>query len=877
MTSGHERGAVRQTASAATGGRALQAGRDLTVHEVHHHRPVTETAVLVEPVLPTAETVAEVFVGRDAEVDAVLGILAPDTDSVGMVVVSAVAGLAGIGKTALARVSASEGVARGWFPGGAVFVDLNGYAPDPDHRIRPHQAYAPMLHALDRQGPPDTAPQGHAAQYHRFLAERAAEDRPVLLVLDNASTTDQIADLLPRSRIHRVVVTSRHTLAARGSRTLDLRTLASGDSASLIRDQLDLLSAGDVRLRDDPEGTRRLCELCGHLPLALHITAALLARDPGLTPTDLAEDLAQAHGRLDLLDDGERAVRAAFDLSYLRLTKGQARLFRLLPINPGPHFRLPAAARLLDTPVRSARPLLLELARAHVIEQAGPGKWRQHDLIRAYAIEHLARHGDSQDEPARRLLTHYALEGRRAGQGLRVVPRGGPPGEPEHVRVALDWFDQELPNLQAAIAMGLTFDHTTDVLRMLEALIRFHRHRGQTAELVETCRKVVTVAAGSADGSHWALTGLTWTLGALALDPTDTGEASRLAHLLDVEATDSLLEHPDSVQLWSLLETVRAHVEALPPSAQVTAVPMLHEIARTAARTDARDSTAIQALLTAVRLGELSDDPHLLTESWLLLGRERLRLARRTAADRSLEKAFRFLQDSVEWNSARWREMCDRLIALADDIATESAARIGAEARAMTDVVAMGTNAGGPIILAEALDRTGTARYEAADYATAVARHRNALRLREEHRPDDRKAIGHTLLKLSLAHFGVSDYAAAAATTERAAAVLSEEGEAHSSVRARELHVYALLALRRTEEAVSVTYLARQRASVGDDPHAHISAVLLHTLALRESGRHSSAYAAARQALKLARSAQAPDLHGYTRDWLRREGLPTPD
>ncbi|WP_055564815.1 ATP-binding protein [Streptomyces atriruber] len=877
MTSGHERDAVRQTASAATGGRALQAGRDLTVHEVHHHRPVTETAVLVEPVLPAAETVAEVFVGRDAEVDAVLGILAPDTDSVGMVVVSAVAGLAGIGKTALARVSASEGVARGWFPGGAVFVDLNGYAPDPDHRIRPHQAYAPMLHALDRQGPPDTAPQGHAAQYHRFLAERAAEDRPVLLVLDNASTTDQIADLLPRSRIHRVVVTSRHTLAARGSRTLDLRTLASGDSVSLIRDQLDLLSAGDIRLRDDPEGTRRLCELCGHLPLALHITAALLARDPGLTPTDLADDLAQAHGRLDLLDDGERAVRAAFDLSYLRLTKGQARLFRLLPINPGPHFGLPAAARLLDTAPRSARPLLLELARAHVIEQAGPGKWRQHDLIRAYAIEHLADHGDSQDEPARRLLTHYALEGRRAGQALLVVPGGGPPQEAGSVQQALDWFDQELPNLQAAIAMGLTFDHTTDVLRMLEALIRFHRHRGQTTELVETCRKVATVAAGSLDGSHWALTGLTWTLGALGLDPTGTGGASRLVHLVDIEATDPFFEHPASVQLWGLLETVRAHVDALPPSAQVTAVPMLHEIARTAYRTGAGGSTSIQALLTAVRISERSEDHHLLTESWLLLGHERLRLDRRPAAERSLKEAYRCLQNSIEPDSARWRELCYRLLTLADGIATESAARIKAEARAITEAVAMDTHAGGHVILASALDRTGTERYEAADYARAVTRHQKALRLREEHLPKDRKAIGRTLLRLSLAHFGVGNHAAAAETAERATTLLAETGEAHSSVRARELLVYALLALHRTEEAVEVTYRARQRASVEDDTHAHISAVLLYALALRESGRHSSAYAAARQALQLARSGPAPDLHAYTRDWLRREGLPTPD
>lgn len=136
---------MRQTASATSGGRSIQAGRDLTVTEVHHHAASADSIVLVEPVLPVEETVAEVFVGRDTEVDAVLAILDPEKDTSGMVVVSAVAGLAGIGKTALARTAAAQAVSRGWFPGGAVFMDLNGYAQDTADRIRPHEVYAPVL------------------------------------------------------------------------------------------------------------------------------------------------------------------------------------------------------------------------------------------------------------------------------------------------------------------------------------------------------------------------------------------------------------------------------------------------------------------------------------------------------------------------------------------------------------------------------------------------------------------------------------------------------------------------------------------------------------------------------------------------------------
>lgn len=878
MTSarGQEQPDVRQTASASTGGRILQAGRDLTVHEVHHHRGATETAVLVEPVLPTEETVSEVFVGRDTEVDAVLAILDPDTDTSGMVVVSAVAGLAGIGKTALARVSAAAGVSRGWFPGGAVFVDLKGYEPKPENRILPHQVYSPLLHALGREGPLDAVPQGQAAQYHRFLADRAAEDRPVLLVLDNASTTHQIADLLPSSRKHRVVVTSRHTLTARGSRTLDLRTLASDDSASLIGRQLELLAPQDRRLHDDPAGTRRLCDLCGHLPLALHIVTALLARDPGLSPTELADDLARARSRLDVLDDGERAVRAAFELSYVRLQADQAHLFRLLPINPGPHFGVEAAARLMDVAARKARPLLHELARAHVIEQAGHGRWRQHDLIRAYAIELLGDHGVSQEAPSQRLLRLYATESRRAGNTLRAA-RGKEAEGADNIRQALAWFDQEQPNLQAAIAMGLTFGDTDQVLPMLEALIRLHRYRDQTAELVETCRKVVTVTGDNEPGERpaWALAGLAWTLGALARQ-SNCGQSAELERLLDSDThqfrfTNPYSSHERADQLLaSLLDAVRAYADSLLLKDRLTAVPMFQEVARASASVQPDSPTALSALQAASTICRRNGDPRLRALSWALLGREQIRLDRPARAVEPLEQALQALPRYFDPRSSTWRETFDLLISLTDELGTERAAEIAADVR---------RRSGDPAAEAQALNRSGAEHHRRGAFAAAAADHREALRLLEQHRPDDRKALGQTLIQLSMAHFGVRDHAAAAEAAERAADLLDglpdEGGAAESACRARELIVYALLALRRREEALTAARRAERLASPADNVHSHLSATLMLALALREAGQYQDSQRVARQAVRVSVNMQDRAVLSNTRTWLRREGLPT--
>ena len=170
---------------------------------------------------------------------------------------------------------------------------------------------------------------------------------------------------------------------------------------------------------------RRLAGVCGGLPLALQITAALLNADPALTAGELADELADEIGRLEALryDDGSGtsapSVAAAFELSYRQLDEAAARVFRLLPVNPGPDVSTAAAAALADLPAGETRRVLGRLVRAHLVEAAAgaAGRWRMHDLLRLYARQLSDAHADADGrEQARDRLLGYYLNTRGRGR-----------------------------------------------------------------------------------------------------------------------------------------------------------------------------------------------------------------------------------------------------------------------------------------------------------------------------------------------------------------------------------------------------------------------------------------------------------------------------
>jgi DNA-binding SARP family transcriptional activator len=452
--------------------------------------PTVSVAGLIPRQLPA--DVAN-FTGRESYLEELDSLLASEPDGEQpAVLISAIAGIAGVGKTALALRWAHRIASR--LPDGQLYVNLRGYAPTPP--MVPTEALALFLRALgvsQSQIPLDQEEQ--AAMYRSLLA-----DRRTLVVLDNAAAPDQVRPLLPGSPTCLVLVTSRD----------DLRGLTALDGAHRL--VLDVLSAeeahtlltriiGSDRVDADPDSARELARACGYLPLALRIAAAHLA---SYTDRSIADYLAElnAGNRLSQLaieEDREVAVRASFDLSYQILEPDASRLFRLLGLLPGPDFSVPAASALVDAPADETSRLLDRLAAAHLIERHAPGRYQLHDLLRLYARER-AQSEDTQQErdgALRRMLDMYL--GTADAATTRLYPgMEHLVSKPSQAKAralafadgtqALVWLDSERPNLVAVakhVAEQGPREYTWQLADALSAYFYGRMYRADWLEITE--------------------------------------------------------------------------------------------------------------------------------------------------------------------------------------------------------------------------------------------------------------------------------------------------------------------------------------------------------------------------------------------------------
>jgi len=476
-------------------GNAVQAG---VIHGgVHFHpSPAPPPPVArVDPVRPET-TVGEVFVGREEELARVLAILDPDAGAGVGAVVSAVAGMGGVGKTALARHAAVEALRRGWFGGGVFWVDLRGYdheGPVPDAAV-----FGPLLRRLgvpDERIPDDPVEQ--AAAYDQVLTQLGEQGRAVLLVCDNAGAGRQVRGLVPGPGPHRVLVTTRDTLDLPRARRLSLDVLDTGAAVALLDRVLDEQEPDDRRLRADSPGAEALARACGRLPLALRIAGALLADEPHLRPGELADQLRSAPG-VEGYAHGEQAVAAVFDLSWQRLLGDHpewAGLLRLLCLNPGPDTSTDAAAALADEPPERVRVGLRGLRQAHLLRSTGPDRWGLHDLIRAHTGSHSA--GLDPDRLAAaelRVLGYYATTADQADDHLRALPGQPAPDRFAGRADALEWLDAERATLVAAVVHATTSGHHDHAVRLGAALAQYLDWRHYLADAVTVADRTHTSA-----------------------------------------------------------------------------------------------------------------------------------------------------------------------------------------------------------------------------------------------------------------------------------------------------------------------------------------------------------------------------------------------
>lgn len=454
------------------------------------------------------------FAGRGAELKVLDGVLErglADAEAPGgTVVISAIGGTAGVGKTALAVHWAHQ--VAGKFPDGQLYVNLRGFDPS-GAPVTPSAAIRGFLRALDVH--PTRIPldlDGQAALYRSLLTGRR-----MLIVLDNARDAAQVRPLLPGSAGSLVIVTSRSRLAglaaSDAAHLLGLDVLTEPEAAELLTARL-----GAGRIAAEPEAAHDVAALCARLPVALAIAAAIASAAPALPLSGLAAELADTQERLDMLDVGDTAgnIRAVFSCSYRQLGAGTARLFRLLGLHPGPDITAAAAASLAGIPLRQTRRELRALAHASLLGERVPGRYALHDLLRAYAAEQAATVDSRADRRAAlgRMLDHYLHTASTAAMLLDpsrdpvdpgLPADGTAPEHPADYDEALVWFDAEHTLLLSAVRLAADAGFDTCARKLPSALVDFLYLRGHWHDMAATQQTAIAAAQRLGDRAGQAL------------------------------------------------------------------------------------------------------------------------------------------------------------------------------------------------------------------------------------------------------------------------------------------------------------------------------------------------------------------------------------
>ncbi|MEV6843264.1 tetratricopeptide repeat protein [Actinoplanes sp. NPDC051411] len=444
------------------------------------------------PDLPT-------FTGRSAELDRLR-----DLARTGQaVVISALAGMAGVGKTQLAVhvghvLHEEEPFER------ILFVNLRGFHPDP---AQPPADPAAVLDGFLRQLGVSGHQVPHPVEARAELFRRKLTGLRSLVVLDNASDEKQVAPLLPDLPGCVTLVTSRRNLGA-----LDPVSRFAVDVFSEA-EALRYLAAAVPRIPvgSDPQAAARIARRCGHLPLALALVTGHMRAKPGWTLTDHADWLDERHENRRL--DSE--IELALEVSYRNLPAGGREFLRVIAQHPGQDFDARAAAALAGTDLPTAEVRLRELASDNLVQSAATGRYQLHDLVRDYAAARSADEDRRADRDAAmtRLLEHYlattaAAMDRLDPAGRTLRPEIPPPDLPlPDLGEPLTWLEAERHNLIASVTYAAAAARAGHATRMAVVLSRYLQGRYNTAALlVHEAAARVAREAGDEVGYAGALT-----------------------------------------------------------------------------------------------------------------------------------------------------------------------------------------------------------------------------------------------------------------------------------------------------------------------------------------------------------------------------------
>ena len=484
------------------------------------------------------------FTGRLKELESLTRFLDDVVADGETVVISAINGAAGIGKTALAVHWAHRNADR--FPDGQLFINLRGFDPagvplDADDAIQT------LLEALI---PPERIPR--TAEERISLYRSLLSERRMLVLLDNARDARQIRPLLPSGSSCLALVTSRSRMtglvADPGARPLVLGLLRDDDAMAMLTRVI-----GPARIAAEPAAVDDLIQSCNGLPLALAIVAATAATSPGDPLQVIADQVRDEQQRLDILETADlgkvdKSVRAVISWSYSILDNQAQHVFRLLGAIQSQDVDVCAAASLVGEPARAVRRTLAVLTHVHLLDSRVTDRYEMHDLVRAYAAERAEAEDSPSDRLAgvSRLLDFYLhtahAAARQLGRYREPPPLDPPAAGVERLSItdypqAMTWFIAEHATLATALDQAFAMGFDGHVWRLAWTLNDYYHRRGYWEEIVVTQQKALDAASRLGDDAgaataHWL-----------------TGRAETRLHRFD----SALFHQNRALELWERL------------------------------------------------------------------------------------------------------------------------------------------------------------------------------------------------------------------------------------------------------------------------------------------------------------------------------------
>ncbi|WP_432943067.1 NB-ARC domain-containing protein [Kribbella sp. CA-253562] len=400
------------------------------------------------------------FVGRDGQLGELVGLLRSPLAAAPGIVISAIGGMAGIGKTTLAVQAAHQVLEE--FPDGQLYLNLRGGGDEPLATAEALDALLQTL-GLPPAGTADDVPTT-AARYRTALAGRR-----ILLLLDDVASVEQVAPLMPGTAGAVVVLTSRQPLSTLpGARHLALEVLSEHEAVALLSEVV-----GAAAVEADRDIALEIVRRCGFLPLAIRIAGGR-ARTSGLG--ELAARLAKAEGRQEVLTGPAAEVARSISLSLDHLASSSSPVdvsagsaFPVLALLDGDRFPLRAAAKVLEVSLDDAEDLLERLVDVHLLEAPAIHQYRMHDLVRETGRTLAAAMLPSSmiaDVRSRELACYlstiwrwHELVGRDEKYGSRTgVPWSAGAEDLEDVGRVESWLESELPNLLRLVRVAAAGD-----------------------------------------------------------------------------------------------------------------------------------------------------------------------------------------------------------------------------------------------------------------------------------------------------------------------------------------------------------------------------------------------------------------------------------